>query len=342
MFAAAPTRRTLRDQRGRLFRDLRISVTDRCNFRCPYCMPADAFADHAFLRRDELLSFDEIELVARAAVALGVEKLRLTGGEPLLRAGLEELVERLAGIDGVRDLALTTNGTLLARQAQALARAGLRRVTVSLDALDPAVFGRMSGVAGRVSDVLDGIAAAREAGLGPVKINMVVRRGVNDGCIEPMARHFHGSGATLRFIEYMDVGTCNRWSRAEVVSGAEIVRRVDAVLPIEPVAPHAPGEVATRWRYRDGGGEIGVIASVTRPFCGDCVRGRLAADGSFYTCLFATEGHDLRGLVRGGGTRADVEQQLAAIWTGRADRYSELRASLPVLSGKVEMSRVGG
>jgi len=214
-------------------------------------------------------------------------------------------------------------------------------VTVSLDALDEATFARMSGTGARVADVLAGIAAAREAGLGPVKINMVVRRGVNDGCIEEMARHFHGSGATLRFIEYMDVGSCNRWSRAEVVSGEEIVRRVGAVLPLEPVAAPA-GEVATRFRYRDGGGEIGVITSVSRPFCGDCVRGRLAADGSFYTCLFATSGHDLRALVRGGAPAEAIADRLAAIWAARSDRYSELRASLPVVSGKVEMSRVGG
>ena len=305
-------------------------------------MPADAYGPgHAFLARDELLAFDEIETIARAAVSLGVDKLRLTGGEPLLRPGLDELVERLAKIEGVRDLALTTNGSLLARRAHALARAGLRRVTVSLDALDPVTFARMSGAGARLGDVLEGIAAARDAGLGPLKINMVVRRGANDACIEEMARHFHGSGAALRFIEYMDVGSCNRWSRAEVVSGAEIVRRVDAVLPLEPVGG-THGEVATRYRYRDGGGEIGVITSVTKPFCGDCVRGRLAADGAFYTCLFATSGHELRPLVRGGANADAIAERLAAIWGDRADRYSELRASLPVVAGKVEMSRVGG
>ncbi len=332
----------LRDTRGRSFRDLRISVTDRCNFRCPYCMPAEVYGPaHAFMRREELLGFDEIERVARAAVALGVDKLRLTGGEPLLRPGLEELVERLARIEGLRDLALTTNGSLLARKAESLARAGLRRVTVSLDALDEATFARMSGGAA-VAPVLEGIEAARAAGLGPVKINMVVRRGVNDASIEAVARHFHGTGCSLRFIEYMDVGSCNRWSRDEVVSGAEIVRRVDALFPLEPLGREAAGEVANRFRYRDGGGEIGVITSVTEPFCGDCVRGRLAADGTFYTCLFATKGHDLRAVLREGASDEVLLDRLAVIWGARNDRYSELRASLPVISGKVEMSRVGG
>ncbi|WP_373046716.1 GTP 3',8-cyclase MoaA [Vulgatibacter sp.] len=338
-----PLRHAANDRRGRPLRDLRISVTDRCNFRCPYCMPAEAFGPgHRFLGGEELLSFDEIEAIARAAVALGVEKIRLTGGEPLLRPGIEELVERIAGIPGVRDLALTTNGSRLAPRAAALARAGLRRVTVSLDALDDETFARMSGVGARVAPVLEGIAAARAAGLGPVKVNMVVRRGVNDHAIEAMARHFHGTGDVLRFIEYMDVGSCNRWNRDEVVSGEAIVRKVHAVLPLEPLDPAAPGEVARRYRYRDGGGEIGVITSVTRPFCGGCVRARLAADGTLYTCLFATDGHDLRRPLREGAGAEALLERLRTIWSGRDDRYSELRELLPVVSGKVEMSRVGG
>lgn len=335
-----PLRTATRDRRGRAFRDLRISVTDRCNFRCPYCMPASVFGPgHRFLSGDRLLSFDEIEAVARAAVALGVEKLRLTGGEPLLRPGLEALVERLARIPGVRDLALTTNGTLLARKAEALRRAGLHRVTVSLDALDDATFGAMNGVGAKVAPVLAGIEAARAAGFSPVKVNAVIRRGVNDGAIEGLARFFHRSGDVLRFIEYMDVGSCNGWSRSEVVSGAEIVRRVHAVLPLEPIGRAAPGEVARRYRYRDGGGELGVITSVTRPFCGSCVRARLTADGTLFTCLFATRGHDLRAVLRSGGS---VEEALAGIWRDRDDRYSELRSSLETVEGKVEMSRVGG
>lgn len=330
------------DRLGRPLRDLRISVTDRCNFRCPHCMPAEVFGrDHPFLRGDALLTFEEIERIARAAVALGVEKLRITGGEPLLRPGLEHLIERLAGIAGVRDLALTTNGALLARRAASLRAAGLRRITVSLDALDAPTFARMSGGFGDVASVLAGIEAAQAAGLRPVKVNAVIRRGVNDHAIEALARRFHRSGCILRFIEYMDVGACNGWSPAEVVGGDEIVRRVDAILPLEPTSRKTPGEVARRFRYRDGGGEIGVVTSVTRPFCGGCTRARLAADGTLYTCLFSTRGEDLRALVRGPEAGA-LERRLAAIWARRDDRYSELRGRLPILGDKVEMSRVGG
>jgi GTP 3',8-cyclase len=330
------------DTLGRPVRDLRISVTDRCNFRCVYCMPKEVFGrDYPFLPRSELLTFEEIERVARAFAGLGVEKIRITGGEPLVRRDLETLVGLLARIDGL-DLTLTTNGALLARKAQALKDAGLKRVTVSLDSLDDDVFRAMNDVDFPVTRVLEGIDAARAAGLAPVKVNVVVKRGLNEESVLPMARHFHGTGVVLRFIEYMDVGHTNGWRLDDVVPAAEIVAAIDAELPLEPVEPAYRGEVANRWRYRDGGGEIGVIASVTQPFCGDCTRARLSADGHVYTCLFAVEGHDLRALLRGGASDEELSTVIADIWRARADRYSELRSAATADLPKVEMSYIGG
>ena len=289
-----------RDTLGRPLRDLRISVTDRCNFRCVYCMPKELYGQgYRFLPSAELLSFDEIVRLVRVFVRLGVHKVRLTGGEPLIRPGIERLVQMLAGLDGVDDVTLTTNGSLLASKAAALQAAGLGRVTVSLDSLRDEVFGNMNDVRFPVSRVLDGIDRAAAVGLRPIKVNTVIKRGVNDADVLDLARHFRGTGHTLRFIEYMDVGHSNGWQLDEVVPAAEIVDRIDAIFPLEPVEAEYPGEVATRYRYRDGAGEIGMIASVTRPFCGDCTRARLSAEGFLYTCLFATEGHDLRRLVRG-------------------------------------------
>ncbi len=331
------------DTRGRPLRDLRVSVTDRCNFRCTYCMPKEVFnRDYAFLERELLLTFEEIETVARAFVALGVDKIRLTGGEPLLRRDLEVLVGRLAALPGPVDLTLTTNGALLERQAEALSAAGLRRVTVSLDSLDDQVFMAMNDVGFPVGRVLDGIAAAAAAGLSPVKINMVVKRGANEQSIVDMAKHFKGSGHIVRFIEYMDVGTTNAWRLDDVYPAAHIVRDIDAAFPLEPVDPNYPGEVASRWRYRDGSGEIGVIASVTRPFCGTCTRARISAEGKLYTCLFASAGHDLRALLRSGADQARLEAELARVWGERTDRYSEIRSSQTVGLRKVEMSYIGG
>ncbi len=335
------------DTRQRPLRDLRISVTDRCNFRCTYCMPKEIFGrEFAFLPPGQLLSFEEITRLARIFVGLGVEKIRLTGGEPLLRRDLEVLVASLAELSvggaGLQDLTLTTNGALLVRKAQALKQAGLSRVTVSLDSLGDAVFQSMNDVAFPVGRVLDGIAAAQEAGLTPIKINMVVQRGLNDGDIVSMARHFHGSGCILRFIEYMDVGATNGWRQTDVVSADEIVRRIDAVLPLEAIGANYSGEVARRYRYRDGGGEIGVIASVTQPFCGDCSRARLSAEGKLYTCLFAGNGFDLRGLLRGGATDGEIDAALRRLWTARSDRYSELRTEESARRPKVEMSHIGG
>jgi GTP 3',8-cyclase len=334
---------TLEDTRNRPLRDLRVSVTDRCNFRCVYCMPKEVFGrDFQFLPSRLLLTFEEITRLARIFVGLGVEKIRLTGGEPLVRRDLERLIGMLAELDGLRDLTLTTNGALLARKAQALKDAGLRRVTVSLDSLDDAVFKAMNDVEFPVARVLEGIAAARAVGLGPIKINMVVKRGVNDDSIVDMARHFHGTGYILRFIEYMDVGNTNGWRLEDLVPAAEIVRRIDAVLPLEPVEANYPGEVAQRWRYRDGGGEIGVIASVTQPFCGACTRARLSAEGKLYTCLFAGLGHDLRAMLRGGQTDEEIGAFVGGIWRRRADRYSELRTAETAARPKVEMSHIGG
>ena len=329
------------DTRNRPLRDLRISVTDRCNFRCVYCMPKEVFGrDHRFLERRELLSFEEIEHLAHAFVAHGVEKIRITGGEPLVRRDLERLVEKLAAIDEL-DLTLTTNGSLLPQKASLLRDAGLRRVTISLDSLDDEVFAAMNDVDFPVQQVLEGIDAAADAGL-PVKVNMVVKRGLNEDSILPMARLFRERGHILRFIEYMDVGHSNGWRLDDVVPAAEIVAAIDAELPIEPVEPNYRGEVARRWRYRDGAGEIGVIASVTQPFCGDCTRARLSAEGRLYTCLFGVRGHGLRALLRGGASDEEIGAEIGRIWGRRADRYSEIRSENTVDLPKVEMSYIGG
>jgi cyclic pyranopterin phosphate synthase len=331
----------LTDTFGRPLRDLRISVTDRCNFRCVYCMPKEVFGrEYEFLGRDELLTFEEIERIARVFVGGGVEKIRITGGEPLVRRDLHVLVAKLAAL-GEPDLTLTTNGALLARQADTLASAGLTRATVSLDSLDDEVFRAMNDVDFPVERVLEGIEAAAAAGL-PVKVNVVVKRGLNEGSILELARHFKDTEHTLRFIEYMDVGHTNGWRLDDVVPAAEIVAAIDSELPLEPVAPAYRGEVARRYRYVDGGGEIGVIASVTQPFCGDCTRARLSADGRLYTCLFAVRGHDLRELVRGDASDEDLAATIAGIWTVRQDRYSELRTAETADLPKVEMSFIGG
>ena len=334
---------TVLDTLGRPMRDLRVSVTDRCNFRCTYCMPKEAYgSDHAFLPRAEILDYEEIERVVRAGIRLGVRKVRLTGGEPLVRRGLERLVSMLATIEGIDDLTLTTNGSLLASKAESLAEAGLHRVTVSLDALDDATFMRMNDVRFPVARVLDGMAAANDAGLGPIKVNTVVRRGVNEHAVLDLASRFRETDTVVRFIEYMDVGHTNGWRLDEVVPAAEILSVIDARWPLEPVEPTYRGEVARRYRYSDGGGEIGLISSVSQPFCGDCSRARLAADGHIYTCLFATAGHDLRGLLRESATDDELADRLREIWTGRSDRYSELRSLETVELPKVEMSFIGG
>ena len=333
----------LTDTLDRPLRDLRVSVTDRCNFRCTYCMPREVFGPgFAFLPHADLLTFEEITRLARLFVAAGVEKIRLTGGEPLVRRDIEKLVAMLARIDGLRDLTLTTNGSLLARKAQALRDAGLRRVTVSLDSLDNNVFMAMNDVNFPVERVLEGISAARAAGLEPIKINMVVKRGINDDSIVDMARFCRDEGYILRFIEFMDVGATNGWRLDDVVSGAEIVERVGASFPLAPAEPNYRGEVASRYRYLDGAGEIGVITSVTQPFCGDCTRARLSSEGKLYTCLFAAGGHDLRALVRGGQTDDEIDAAIRRIWTRRADRYSELRSAGTPRLRKVEMSHIGG
>jgi cyclic pyranopterin phosphate synthase len=330
------------DTRSRPLRDLRISVTDRCDFRCVYCMPKEVFGrNFEFLRRSELLTFEEIARVARIGAGLGLQKLRLTGGEPLLRRDIERLVEMLAAIDGIDDIAMTTNGSLLPRKAQVLADAGLRRVTVSLDSLDDAVFGAVNDVGFPVERVLEGIAAASGAGL-PVKVNMVVKRGLNDGSVLDMAGHFRGSGHVLRLIEYMDVGQTNGWQMDDVAPAAELVEAIAAEWPLEPVEPAYPGEVARRYRYADGGGEIGLIASVTQPFCHDCSRARLSAEGRLYTSLYAAAGHDLRRRLRGEGGDEELETFLRRIWGRRADRYSELRTAETSQRPKVEMSHIGG
>ena len=334
---------TLLDRQARPLRDLRISVTDRCNFRCGYCMPKEVFGgDFPFLPRAELLSFEEIARLARLFALQGVTKLRITGGEPLLRRGLERLVEMLAGIEGVEDIALTTNGSLLARHASALADAGLSRVTVSLDALDDETFAAMNDVGYPVARVLDAIDAAASAGLAPVKINMVVRRGVNEHSVPAMAERFRHTGHVLRMIEYMDVGNTNGWERGEVVPASEIRGTIDSIWPLDALEPAYPGEVASRFAYRDGGGEIGVISSVTAPFCGGCTRARLSADGKLHTCLFGSAGHDLRGLLREGANDEQIVARLGSIWSGRSDRYSELRAALSGSAQRVEMSYIGG
>lgn len=335
------------DQLGRPLRDLRISVTDRCNFRCIYCMPKEVFdKNYRFLPHADLLTFEEITRLARLFVEHGVEKIRLTGGEPLLRKDIEKLVEMLAHLKTRAgrplDLTLTTNGSILARKAKSLAAAGLKRVTVSLDALDDATFRRMNDVDFPVRDVLAGIDAAAAVGLAPIKINMVVKRGVNDHEILPMARHFKGSGRILRFIEFMDVGSSNGWRMDDVVPSAEVIRRIHAEMPLEAIDPNYPGEVAERWRYRDGSGEIGVISSVTQAFCRDCTRARLSTEGRLYLCLFAQRGHDLRALVRGGASDAQISTVIGQIWSQRADRYSEIRSEATVALPKIEMSYIGG
>ncbi len=331
------------DQLGRGVHDLRISVTDRCNFRCVYCMPKTVFGrEYSFLPREALLTFEEIETLTRIFVDLGVRKVRLTGGEPLLRQDIEVLVEMLAAIPGVEDLTLTTNGALLARKAKRLKAAGLDRVSISLDSLNDAIFMAMNDVDFPVSRVLKSIDAAAAAGLTPIKINMVVKRGVNDQDVLPMARHFRGSGHVLRFIEYMDVGSTNGWRLTDVLPAQEILARIHKEFPLEPLDPNYRGEVANRYRYRDGKGEIGLIASVSQPFCSDCTRARVSAEGKLFTCLFAIHGHDLRQLLRTGASEADIRETVAAIWGRRDDRYSELRTEATAALPKVEMSYIGG
>ena len=334
------TRQVL-DTRNRSLRDLRISVTDRCNFRCTYCMPAEIFnREYEFLARENLLTFEEIVLLARAFTTLGVEKIRLTGGEPLLRKGIEDLVTMLAQ-ETPTEITLTTNGSLLARKAEALSEAGLSRVTVSLDSLDEETFQAINDVGFPVVEVLDGIDAAAAAGLS-VKINAVVKRGVNDQDVVAMAEHFKGTGHIMRFIEYMDVGATNGWKLDDVVPAADLIAAVNKVFPIEPVAANYPGEVAQRWRYTDGGGELGFISSVTQPFCGSCNRARISAEGMLYTCLFATAGTDLRELVRSDADEAAIADAVAALWSARDDQYSEIRSAATVDLPKVEMSYIGG
>ena len=354
----SPATGLLVDTRGRPLRDLRISVTDRCNFRCNYCMPKEVFdKDYPYLPHSALLSFEEITRLASLFLAHGVRKIRLTGGEPLLRKNIEELIAQLAQlrtVDGkAPDLTLTTNGSLLARKARSLKEAGLNRVTVSLDGLDDAVFRRMNDVDFPVADVLAGIEAAHAAGLSHIKVNMVVKRGTNDHEILPMARHFRGTGTTLRFIEYMDVGATNGWRMDEVLPSAELIKRLRAELPLVPLEPSSPGETAERWGYADASGqhdptlgEVGVISSVTQAFCHDCNRARLSTEGKLYLCLFASQGYDLRSLLRGGASDADIAAAIAPIWQQRTDRYSELRSTLPADNTqgarRVEMSYIGG
>jgi cyclic pyranopterin phosphate synthase len=331
----------LADTRGREMHDLRISVTDRCNFRCVYCMPREVFdAGYRFLPHEAILSFEEIARLARVFVGLGVQKIRLTGGEPLVRRHLHRLVEMLAGLDA--ELTLTTNGSLLAQQAHALKKAGLNRVTVSLDSLDDATFRAMNDADFPVAKVVEGIEAAAAAGLGPVKINMVVKRGVNDHAIVQMAERWRGTGHIVRFIEYMDVGSTNGWRMDDVVASAEVVRRISERWPLEPLGANYPGEVAERWRYADGAGEIGVISSVTQAFCSSCTRMRLSTEGSLYTCLFAQSGHDLKRLLRAGASDDALRNEIAAVWQGRTDRYSEIRTAETAKARKVEMSYIGG
>ncbi|MCH7482849.1 MAG: GTP 3',8-cyclase MoaA [Chloroflexi bacterium] len=336
----------LSDTLGRPLHDLRISVTDRCNFRCTYCMPAELFGErYHFLPRAELLTYEEIARLAAIFVGFGVSKVRVTGGEPLVRKDVDTLVGMLHRTAGVEDLTLTTNGVLLPEQADRLKAAGLDRVTVSLDSLDPEVFGKMNGKGVGPDAVLAGIDAAERAGLRPIKVNTVVERGVNDHTVVDIARHFKGTGHIVRFIEYMDVGNVNGWKRERVVPSAELASAIDAVFPIEPLEPSYRGEVAERWRYRDGDGEIGFISSVTQPFCGDCTRVRLSPEGSVYTCLFASAGHDLRAPLRAGATDAELRERVAKIWRVRDDRYSEQRSALDAAGDarhKIEMFQIGG
>ena len=324
-------------------RDLRVSVTDRCNFRCTYCMPKEVFGrDYVFLSREQILSFEEIFRLARIFVSLGVRKIRLTGGEPLLRRDIEKLIAMLAGIDGLEDLAMTTNGSLLADRAKSLREAGLNRVTVSLDSLDEATFQAMNDVSFPVAKVLESIDAAAAAGLAPVKVDMVVKRGINDDDVVKMAGYFKGSGHVLRMIEYMDVGTTNGWRMDDVVPASEIHERINAAWPLEAVEPAYFGEVAERHRYKDGSGEIGIIASVTQAFCGDCTRARLSADGEIYTCLFSAGGQDLRTVLRDGSSDQQIADLIGSVWGGRSDRYSAIRNEDTIGLEKVEMSHIGG
>jgi len=332
----------LTDTLNRPLRDLRISVTDRCNFRCIYCMPREIFgSDYQFLERSQILTFEEIARLARIFVGHGVRKIRLTGGEPLVRRDLHQLVSMLATIPDL-DLTLTTNGSLLTRQAQALKDAGLNRVSVSLDSLDDAIFKAMNDANFPVQKVLEGMDAAAAVGLTPIKVNMVVKRGLNESSILPMARFFREKGYILRFIEYMDVGHTNGWRMDDVVPAAEIIKMINAEIPLEPLNPNYPGEVAERWRYKDGSGEIGVVASVTQAFCRTCNRARLSAEGKLYTCLFAVKGHGFRDLMRGGATDDEISQAIARVWGKRGDRYSELRSENTISLPKVEMSHIGG
>jgi cyclic pyranopterin phosphate synthase len=332
-----------KDRLNRPMRDLRISVTDRCNFRCTYCMPKEVFGrDYAFLPQDQLLSFEEIERISRAFVDLGVRKIRLTGGEPLMRRDLESLIAKLAAIPGAEDIALTTNGSFPLARIASLKEAGLKRMTVSLDALDDETFMGMNDVDFPVANVLEWIEASAAAGLNPVKVNMVVKRGVNEHAILPMARYFREHGHILRFIEYMDVGSSNGWRLDDVISAREIRDRIHAEMPIEPVEANYRGEVAERYRYSDGSGEIGIISSVSQPFCGACCRARLSADGRLFTCLFAINGADLRGLMRGGASDEELRAAISGVWQKREDRYSELRSAQTKDLPKVEMSYIGG
>ena len=339
-----PMNSPLTDQLNRPLHDLRISVTDRCNFRCVYCMPRGVFGkDYKFLSRRELLSFEEIERVARVFVDFGVRKLRITGGEPMIRHQLETLIERLASIPGVEDISMTTNASMLTvKRAQSLRDAGMQRLNVSLDALDDETFKAVNDVDFSVQRVLDGINAADSVGFDSIKVNMVVKKGMNDHSILPMAHYFHGSGQILRFIEFMDVGTTNRWDYASVISAQEIAGMINSELPILPVQPNYQGEVAKRWHYLDGGGELGIISSVTEPFCGNCSRARLSAIGSIYTCLFSGRGHDVRDVLRAGDNNSLLRERVATIWGQRRDRYSETRTSEVVLVPRVEMSHIGG
>ncbi len=340
--ATAYDGRPLADTLGRGLRDLRISVTDRCNFRCVYCMPRETFdRDFKFLPHDEILTFEEIGRLAGLFAGLGVKKVRITGGEPLVRRELHRLVALLAPIPDL-DLTLTTNGSLLAKQAPALAKAGLKRVTVSLDSLDDATFRAVNDADYPVAKVIEGIEAAAAAGMAPIKVNMVVKRGVNDGHVLAMAERWRGTGHIVRFIEYMDVGSTNGWRMDDVVPSAEIVKMIGARYPLEPADPNYAGEVAERWRYRDGAGEIGVISSVTQAFCASCNRLRLSAEGSLYTCLFAEQGHDLKWLLRRGAPDEEIVNEIAAVWRARGDRYSEIRTAETAKARKVEMSYIGG
>ena len=333
----------VRDTFDRPLRDLRVSVTDRCNFRCVYCMPKEVFGpSFQFLDREEILTYEEIVRLSRLFVAHGVEKIRVTGGEPLVRRDLPLLIEQLSALDGLQDLTLTTNGALLPAQAGPLREAGLERITVSLDSLDDATFREMNDVDVGVDVVLAGIDAARDAGLWPIKVNAVVKRGLNDHTIVDLARHFHGTGIIVRFIEYMDVGTTNGWVLDHVVPAAEIVERIDDALPLEPIDPNYRGEVARRYRYRDGGGEIGVITSISQPFCGDCTRARLSPEGELFTCLFGATGFDLRAPMRTGASDQELSDVIARVWRVRDDRYSDLRTEATADLKRVEMSHIGG